>query len=217
MAAILVDYENTGMQGLEGLDALTEADKLEIFYSKCCTKIRRDQMEHIKESGCEFRIHKLKKALKNGLDFYIASECGRLSMQGEKYIAIISKDKGYQAIIDYFSMNQETSDVQIVKAATFENAFGVLRDNEQRRTAINKRMAPLDLECEFARIEERNRLKHEIEKLLIGTEYEQRSAEIIDFIRPRKKEGMKSVYTGSLHEFGRKDGTAIYQILKQVL
>lgn len=65
---------------------------------------------------------------------------------------------------------------------------------------MNQRMALLELEIEFARMEELEVLKREIEKSILGTQYENRATEIIDFILPRKK-----------------DGTAIYQVLKEAL
>ena len=74
MASILVDYENVnGSNGLKGADALCADDTLIIFYSNCCGKIRCDYLQNIKDSGCEFRVVKLKGSGKNALDFYI--EC----------------------------------------------------------------------------------------------------------------------------------------------
>lgn len=80
MPTILVDYENVnGSNGLKGADVLRSDDILIIFYSGSCGKIRYDYMQEIKESGCEFRIVKLKGKGKNALDFYIAAECGIIS------------------------------------------------------------------------------------------------------------------------------------------
>ena len=108
MAAILVDYENVGnVNGLRGVDVLNKGDTLIIFFSGNCGKIRTDYMQQIKESQCQFRAVKLKTAGKNGLDFYIATECGIISERGEKQIAIISNDKGFQAVIDFFSRDKE--------------------------------------------------------------------------------------------------------------
>ena len=49
-------------------------------------------IQEIKESGCEFRVIKLKGTGKNALDFYIAAECGIISERGENEIAIISNE-----------------------------------------------------------------------------------------------------------------------------
>lgn len=217
MPTILVDYENVnGSNGLKGTDVLCSDDTLIIFYSGCCGKIRYDYMQEIKESDCKFRVIKLKGTGKNALDFYIAAECGIISERGEKQIAIISNDKGFQAVIDFFSIDQNTKKVQIVKAGNIENALILLHapEDAERRKILQNRRVLLDLATESARIEERNKVKKELKDVLNGTEYEEKSAEIIDFISAKGKQGKKAVYTGALHRFGREDGRAIYQLLK---
>ena len=103
IATILVDYENVSTtDGLKGVEYLNENDTLIIFYSQCCGKIRAEYIEMIEKSKCEFRTYKLTRTGKNALDFYIAVECGILGVQGEKQISIISKDKSFGAVSDFF-------------------------------------------------------------------------------------------------------------------
>lgn len=83
-------------------------------------------IQEIKESGCEFRVIKLKGTGKNALDFYIAAECGIISERGENEIAIISNDKGFQAVIDFFGADQNANRIQIVKAGNIENAHYII-------------------------------------------------------------------------------------------
>ena len=220
MAAILVDYENVnGSNGLKGADALCADDTLIIFYSNCCGKIRCDYLQDIKDSGCEFRVVKLKGSGKNALDFYIAAECGIISERGEKKIGIISNDKGFQAVIDFFCVNRDAAKPQVVKAGNIENAFTLFNSSRDiwRRKMLQNRMSTLDLAAECARIEERNKMRKELEGILEGTEYEDRTAEIIDFMESKKLQGKKELYTGSLHSFGQKDGRVIYHLIKNHL
>ena len=220
MATILVDYENVyGCHGLKGADALNEKDILIIFYSNSCEKIRYDAIQEIRESGCGFRVIKLKEAGKNALDFYIAAECGRISEQGEKEIAIISNDKGFQAVIDFFDMDQETADIQIVKAGNIENALAAFQQpgDSNRRSMLQKRKKLLDLATECTKIEKQNKMKRDLRTILEGTEYQEKSAEIIDFVSKCQKSGKKAVYTGSLHAFGRKQGIEIYKLIRNDL
>lgn len=216
MAAILVDYENVnGSNGLKGADALCADDILIIFYSNCCGKIRYDYLQDIKDSGCEFRVVKLKGSGKNALDFYIAAECGIISERGEKQIGIISNDKGFQAVIDFFCVNTDAAKPQIVKAGNIET---VNSDRDiWRRKMLQNRMSTLDLAVECARIDERNKMRKELSGILEGTEYEERTAEIIDFVESKKLQGKKELYTGSLHSFGKKDGRVIYHLIKNHL
>ena len=46
------------------------------------------------------------------------------------------------------------------------------------------------------------------------TMYEEKNTEILNLVFTRKSQGKKALYTGALHEFGRKDGTKIYQMIK---
>lgn len=218
MATILVDYENVGnANGLRGVDALRDTDTLMIFYSGCCTKIRYDYMQAIRDSGCEFRIIKLKEIGKNALDFYIAAECGVISERGEKQIAIISNDKGYQAVIDFFHMDNETEKVQIIRAGSIETAFTCfsIPEEEIRKTMLKRRMSLLDLPEECRKIRETKKVQKELQNIFQGTDYEGRTAEIIEFINVHRNSGKKELYTGSLHCFGKKAGAEIYQYLKR--
>lgn len=157
-----------------------------------------------KESGCEFHIVKLKGTGKNALDFYIAAECGVISERGERRIAIISNDKGFQAVIDFFCVNCDTDRVQIIKAGNIETAITLFSSPEEaeRRAFLQRRMSTLDLAAECARLEERNAMRRKIQDILQGTQYEKRTAEIIDFITAKAKKGKKALYTGSLHASG---------------
>lgn len=217
MAAILVDYENVnGSNGLKGADVLCSDDMLVIFYSNCCSKIRADYLQEIRNSGCEFKVVKLKGTGKNALDFYIATECGIISERGEKQIGIISNDKGFQAIIDFFCVNADAAKTQVVKAGNIETAFTLFSStwDIQRRKMLQNRMSTLDLAAECARIEERNKMRKELKEILENTDYEEKTAEIIDFIEAKKDQGRKKLYTDSLHLFGRKNGIAIYHLIK---
>lgn len=219
MAAILVDYENVAASnGLKGVDVLREDDTLIIFYSKSCGKIRSDYMQSIYNSGCHFQIRKLKNPGKNALDFYIAAECGILGTLGEKQLAIISNDKGFQAIIDYFKVNESMLDVHIVKANNVENALLLLDSNEdiERRIRLKMRSKMLDLESEHALIVERNSIRKRLEDTFFETEYEHSLPEIIEFIESHRDAGKKVLYTGFLHKFGRTAGTEIYRIFSGI-
>lgn len=220
MPAILVDYENVnGSNGLKGADVLCQDDILIIFYSGCCSKIRYEYMQEIKQSGCEFRIIKLKGTGKNALDFYIAAECGIISERGESQIAIISNDKGFQAVIDFFTADKESKKIQIIKAGNIENALVMFQSPEdaERRKLLQQRKLLLDLEAESVRMEEQNRIKKELKNILTGTVYEERIADIIDFLARKGNQGKKAIYTGALHQFGREEGREIYHLIRNGL
>ena len=220
MATILVDYENVSTSdGLKGVEYLNENDTLIIFYSQCCEKIRAEYIDMIEKSQCEFRSYKLTRTGKNALDFYIAVECGILGVQGEMQISIISKDKGFGAVSDFFKIQEELDGVVVRVASNVENAIVALNapEDEARKKLIKEKTRTLSIDAEQARIAEYRSFVEKIKKAFEGTEYEKQTDEIIRFIEGRNAKTPRVLYTGSMHEFGREDGRAIYQVLKQVV
>jgi len=220
MASILVDYENVfTTDGLKGVEYLNENDTLIIFYSQCCEKIRAEYIEMIEKSQCEFKTYKLARAGKNALDFYIAVECGVLGSRGEKQISIISKDKGFGAVSDFFRIQTELDGVTVRVASNVENALIALNapEDEERKKLIKEKTRSLNIDAEQARIKERRVFAEKVTKAFEGTEHEEKTDRIIRFIEERGEKTPRLLYTGSMHEFGRKDGRAIYQVLKSVV
>ena len=220
MATILVDYENVSTSdGLKGIEYLNESDTLIIFYSQCCEKIRAEYIDMIEKSKCEFKTYKLARTGKNALDFYIAVECGILGMQGEKQISVISKDKGFGAVSDFFKIQEEMDGVVVRVASNVENALVALTapEDKARKRLIKEKTRTLSIDAEQARITEYRAFVEKITKAFEGTEYEKQTDKIIRFIEERSVKTPRVLYTGSMHEFGREDGRAIYQVLKQVV
>ena len=220
MATILVDYENvSATDGLKGVEYLNEKDTLIIFYSQCCEKIRAEYIELIEKSQCEFKTYKLVRTGKNALDFYIAVECGILCASGETQIFIISKDKGFSAVSDFFRIRQEAETVTVYAAPNVEAALLTSTSPEDagRRGMIKEKSKPLNIEAEQARIKEHRAFVEKLVKAFEGTAYEKKTDTILRFVEGHDIKVPRLLYTGSLHEFGREDGRAIYQMLKKVV
>lgn len=220
MAAILVDYENvSATDGLKGAEYLEEKDTLIIFYSRCCEKIRAEYIEQIENSKCRFLTYKLVRAGKNALDFYIAAECGILSIGGETQICIISKDKGFSAVSDFFGLRKTPENVTVCVASNIENALQTLTapEDAERRMMIKEKAKPLSIDAELARIREHRVFVDNIIKAFEGTAYESKTNTILSFVEARDVKKHRLLYTGALHEFGRKDGGEIYRKLKNVI
>lgn len=109
MAVLLVDYENVSMKnGLKGIEYLNANDRLIIFYSQCCPKIRAANIE---------------KAL--------------------------------------IGLNSPA--------------------DSRRKEILCEKSGLLDPAAEYGKYEERNAMRARIKDALLGTRYENRTAEIIDF------------------------------------
>lgn len=104
-------------------------------------------------------------------------------------------------------------------ASNVENALVVLnaQEDEARKQLIKEKTRTLSIDAEQARITEHRAFVERIANSFEGTEYEKRTDKIIRFIEGRDAKTPRLLYTGSMHEFGREDGRAIYQVLKQVV
>lgn len=220
MATILVDYENVATtDGLKGAEYLAERDTLIIFYSQCCEKIRAEYIDLIEKSQCELKTYKLVRTGKNALDFYIAAECGFLCANGETQIAIISRDKGFSTVSDFFRVKQEIEGVTMHIAHNIEAALMSLTapEDAERKRIIKEKSKPLNIEAEQARIKEHRAFVDKIIKAFEGTAYEKKTDNILRLVEECDSKVPRLLYTGSLHAFGREDGRAIYQMLKKVV
>lgn len=220
MATILVDYENVcTTDGLKCAEYLNKNDTLIIFYSQCCEKIRAEYIDMIEKSQCEFKTYKLSRAGKNALDFYIATECGCLSASDERQISIVSKDKGFSAIADFFRVKSNTEDVTVHVAPNIEKALLLSNasDDAERKKIIKEKSRTLNIDSEQARIKEYREFVNKIIKTFEGTEFEEKTNHILRFIEKHDRKTPRTMYTGSLHEFGREEGREIYRMLKNVV
>lgn len=213
MAAILVDYENVRDDGLYGAEYLTEDDTLFIFYSEACKNIKKYAFESITASGCDFHAVKLARQGKNGLDFYIASECGILAEAGERKIVIISKDKGFGAVVDFFQRSEYKTFVTIARNIT----DGITKLNiTGRSNTLRDDSKQLDLEKEYARYKKTRAEKERVKEIFRETAYEPRTLEIVGMLEiPGIKESPRALYRESMHRFGLKPGREIYRMLKE--
>ena len=218
MAVILVDFENVFSYGLLGVDMLKPTDILEIFYSRSCEQIRKEYIDDIEMSGCQFKAIKLLNSGRDFLDKYIAVAVGEIYKSGEKEVAIISKDKGFRAVIDHFKAIG-VDDFKVIKAENIEKAlvsFSGLEDHK-RRSIISERSKQVSLDKISAQYRERELIRKSIGNALIDTPYRDKTSDICDFVINIKERGKRKVYTGAMHSFGRDEGRAIYNIIKDAV
>ncbi|MCR5596556.1 MAG: hypothetical protein K6G19_00110 [Lachnospiraceae bacterium] len=122
MNCYLIDFENVNADYIRDfLDGYTkydeygcpedpkyccdsEKDILVIFYSEHCPSIPLDLVESLFEKGLMIRCKMATVGTKNALDFQLSSYLGFLigsNTRAEKYF-IISNDKGYDCLCDYW-------------------------------------------------------------------------------------------------------------------
>lgn len=206
----LVDYENVNYIGLEGTEYLNANDTLIVFYSKNCNKILSYRMKQIINSECKFEVCKLVSKGKNALDFYIATKVGEIFAVDQKaQVAIISHDKGFQALIDYWKLKKN----RILRSGNIAKAMESDVEHS-RRLLLQQEMLSLDIKSEYELYLKQNAIKKACNELFEGTLYESLDVQIAQLVINNLQ--TKRLYVETLKAFGRLKGLEIYRTIKPV-
>lgn len=210
----MVDFENTGSSGLKGVEYLTEEDKLCIFFSQCCGKIERSVLRQILESHCDVNGIKLVKSGKNALDFYIASKLGEVFGSGyEGRVAIVSKDKGFKAVQDYWKQSDRCRQ-NIVLNATIEQCIASANENNERTRKIQEDIKMVTMEQLVEEAGKRNALCRRLGDKIADSVSEEDVAAVMKILEMKKSK--KEQYISCLKSFGRENGRRIYRIIREI-
>ena len=103
MNLIFVDFENVHNSGLTGLENLTDNETVYLFYSKNTPHLPMDIVAKISKSKADIELIESGVG-KNAMDFIIASYLGYQINEYDNKVKyyILSKDKGYKPIIDFW-------------------------------------------------------------------------------------------------------------------
>lgn len=126
MTVYLVDFENVRSEGLKGVEQLTSEDKVVIFYSKNADAITFDVHTLLSKSSAEIETYRILRGGHNSLDFQLSTYLGYLVMENSfKEIAIISRDKGFLCVTNFWEENRDkcNCDIKLCKSirAAFDN------------------------------------------------------------------------------------------------
>lgn len=102
----LLDYEN--VRNLTWLNDLTNADRVIIFYTKNANTLTFDEHEILQKTEAKIEYKKVVVG-NNALDFQLSSYLGFLIGQDFTDFCIVSKDCGYDSIIDFWRNEKDIS------------------------------------------------------------------------------------------------------------
>lgn len=209
-----IDFENVGSEGLRGAQYLLREDVVLIFYSHACEQIGQGCLHQIMESFCRLDICKLKKTGTNALDFYIATKTGQVFGSGyQGKAAIVSRDQGFTAVRDYWNSREKPSR-QVILGANLEQCILSANENRSRTAQIREQLKPVKLETEFAKYEERMKIRAVLEEAFADTVYEENLGRIQELYE--RQSDRKILYLDSVKTFGKKDGLEIYRKMKEL-
>lgn len=103
MRYYFIDYENVHQSGLNGIEKLTENDKLIIFYTTNAETLTFSLYEKLILCKAEIQLYKVQCGGKNALDFQLATFLGYILGQNTDIDChIISNDKGYEYVRSFW-------------------------------------------------------------------------------------------------------------------
>ncbi|MCL2638835.1 MAG: PIN domain-containing protein [Oscillospiraceae bacterium] len=103
MRIFFIDFENVHSEGMTGVDHLTDADEVVIFYSNNADSITFDVLHKLMFCKSKLSYYKIKRGGKNALDFQLSCYLGfRINKNPDAEFYIISKDSGYDFIMDFW-------------------------------------------------------------------------------------------------------------------
>ena len=112
----LIDFENVSDSGLEGFFDLSREDEVRLFYTSNAGKISIDFIRSMlsAEKCADIRFEKVSNG-KQALDLQIATYLGSI-LENEANYFIISKDKEYAHIIDFWKVRKPDRNIALKKS-----------------------------------------------------------------------------------------------------
>lgn len=146
MSTYLVDFENVGVGGMDGVEKLSDRDRVVIFYGKQAAAVPFERHIEIASSRAEVRYIKVDKTGKNFLDFQLSSYCGYLiGSTSEREFIIVSRDNGFGSMEDFWH-GKEMSGKKIsmkrrpaiaVSGEELENVREIIVDKGERQASAS--------------------------------------------------------------------------------
>ena len=203
----LVDYENVGARGLNGLKYVGSDSHIRIFISGAANMANEEVRKDILASNACIDTFHCKVSGRNALDFEVAAYVGAVLENAEtERVSIISNDGGYKALADYAS--RAGKNAIVYRASTILEAYvadkeGLTEPPYQSKNSIS-----------FGKIMKEVRKRQIFEKEICeqlhnyDDETAEKALELISDGTPREQ------YLGLLKLLGREKGTKLYRYVK---
>lgn len=130
----LIDYENVHQTGLNGIENLTENDRLVIFYTTNAETLTFSVYEKLMQCRAEIQLYKVQCGGKNALDFQLATFLGYiLGNNPDTECHVISNDKGYEYVINFW----KEKNIEIKISADISEALKPETDFDKAVKSLN--------------------------------------------------------------------------------
>ena len=145
MKYYLVDYENVKTDGLKDLTGVKAEDVVILFYSDQCKNITLDIMDRMVKRNIKFSFCKVTTGVKNALDFQLSSHLGYLiGKDKEAKYYIVSNDKGYDCLCEYWSKKNITVERIIFKGKESQGKTSEKKETKKKSKVEESDIASLE-------------------------------------------------------------------------
>lgn len=142
MAIYLVDYENVYIEGLQGLEQLTEADTLHIFYTQNRCGLTFGLYEQLLACKAKVQLNEVDASLKNSepvknaLDIQLTMFAGFLiGAKRTEQLYIVSKDKDFLLGLTFYERFISDESISLQLVPSIEASF---RTEEPEETDVQE-------------------------------------------------------------------------------
>lgn len=202
MSFYLIDFENVGETGFNGIENLQKEDTVIVFYSKNSCKI---SMDILSRNNTAMQFIKADVGTKNALDFQLVSYLGFLAKTtaDKQQFFIISKDNGYSPLVTFW----KRYDVD-VKLASDLSGKAVPVAETKKKVKAEKTLSDSEIQKE----KQRTDIEKTVSEILNKKKDKDRIEEVVKIILSSKT---KSELNSKLSKF-LKDGEKVHKIIKAV-
>ena len=110
MSIFLIDYENVHTSAFAGLEALTEEDRIVVFYTNNSDSLTFSLMQRLMNAKARIDYLRVASGGKNSLDFQLCSYLGYLiGTNHDTRFCIVSRDKGFVTMLSFWNEHMENN------------------------------------------------------------------------------------------------------------
>lgn len=209
----LIDFENVKELGFTGVEYLEKEDVVSVFYSENCNKLNKYFVKYILDSKCGLEIFQRITHSKNANDFCIASRVGEiLATEPFAKIGIISCDKGFKAVVDYWVSRMPYC--QISLAPTITSSICRVKGEVSRKEKIKNEVSYIPFNAIAMEVSGMNNFRNskKVQEFLRKNGHDNECEKILKTLGESKS--LMELYRLLVKELGRNKGIEMYRLLK---
>ncbi len=209
----LIDYENVHSDGLSGCEKLKSTDHIIIFFTRNAKNI---DMSIIANHG-QATIDMIEIPVgKQSVDMHIGSYIGFLVGKNGSNInlCVVSKDKGYDGVLDFWSKKVRISTKRITQIKEQENAVAE-SNNQAKEPEIKVQVANNPTKSN-----DKTTVNAEIQNILLAGGFQKDvvifvAGTVVKNINVKNKK--QQIYRAIISKYGQNKGLKVYNQIKKYI